>query len=69
MKKVLKNFISLLMIAIFIYGVYSYYYEFIRWEDMLLVYLNALLVCLPFGICGGIDSEQENIKYSCTCNG
>ncbi len=60
MKKVLKIFIPLLMIAVFIYGAYSYYYEFIRWENMTLIYLNALLVCLPFGVCGGISQSMAN---------
>ncbi len=58
MKKALKIFVTLLMIAVFIYGAYSYYYEFIHWENMTLIYLNALLVCLPFGVCGGISQAM-----------
>ncbi len=64
MKKALKIIASLFMTAVFIYGAYSYYYEFIRWSDLILVYLNAVLVCLPVGVCCAISQSlsQKNGK-------
>ncbi len=64
MKKALKIFAVLFMTAVFIYGAYSYYYEFIRWSNLTLVYLNAVLVCLPIGICSAISQSlsRKNSK-------
>ncbi len=64
MKKTLKIIAPVLLGAIFAYGAYSYYCEFIRWDNMVNLYLNAVLILLSFGgICAFTgESRKSRIK-------
>ncbi len=59
MKKTLSGIIPLLLTAVFVYGIYSYYYEFLWFNNILLVFLNALLSSLMLGICAAISQKHS----------
>ncbi len=65
MKKVLKYLaLPLFFVALFIYGAYSYFYELLWWNNLTIVFLNALLVGISCGACGAISQSlsEKNSK-------
>ncbi len=65
MKKALKVIASLIFMAVFVYGAYSWFYEFRHLNlNTTLLFLNGLLICAPFGFCCGISqsSSKKNSK-------
>ncbi len=62
MKKTLKLILPLLLGAVFAYGAYSYYYEFLAWDNMLNLYLNGALILLSFaGVCAFIGKSKKSV--------
>ncbi len=65
MKKALKVIASLIFMAAFVYGAYSWFYEFRHLNlNTMLLFLNGLLICASFGFCCGISqsSSKKNSK-------
>ena len=63
-KKELKTplvlIISALVIAMYTYGLYSFHYEYLRWSDLTLVFLNDILVVLPAFVFGFLAHKAKN---------
>ncbi len=65
MKKALKVIASFVFLALFVYGAYSWFYEFRHLHvNTMLLFLNGLLICVPFGFCCGISQScsKKNSK-------
>ncbi len=62
MKKLLKVIVPLLLAAVFGVGVAVYAREFIKWENMALLYGSSALILLPFaGICAFTGKSKKGV--------
>ncbi len=62
MKKLLKSIVPLLLGLVFAVGAYGYYHEFIAWDNMIAMYLYAVLSLLSFaGICAFKGKSKKGV--------